>query len=58
VGSAYLPGALVNMARGARRRPDVDGERPLRGGFAKFFRYFSLIGTPLAVVTTFVLPVS
>jgi hypothetical protein len=29
-----------------------------RGGFAKFFRYLSLIGTPLAVVATFVLLVS
>jgi hypothetical protein len=27
-------------------------------GFAKFFRYLSLIGTPLAVVVTFVLLVS
>ena len=29
-----------------------------RGGFAKFFRYLSLIGTPLAVVATFVLLVA
>jgi hypothetical protein len=29
-----------------------------RGGFAKFFRYFSLIGTPLAVVVIVVLLVS
>jgi hypothetical protein len=29
-----------------------------RGGFAKFFRYLSLIGTPLAVVVTFVLLMS
>jgi hypothetical protein len=29
-----------------------------RGGFAKFFRYLSLIGTPLAVVLNFVLLVS
>jgi hypothetical protein len=29
-----------------------------RGGFAKFFRYLSLIGTPLAVVINFVLLVS
>jgi hypothetical protein len=29
-----------------------------RGGFAKFFRYLSLIGTPLAVVATLVLLVS
>lgn len=29
-----------------------------RGGFAKFFRYLSLIGTPLAVVVNFVLLVS
>jgi len=29
-----------------------------RGGFAKFFRYLSLIGTPLAVLATFVLLIS
>ncbi len=29
-----------------------------RGGFARFFRYLSLIGTPLAVITIFVLLVS
>lgn len=29
-----------------------------RGGFAKFFRYLALIGTPLAVLVTFVLLVS
>jgi hypothetical protein len=29
-----------------------------RGGFAKFFRYLSLIGTPLAVVVIFVLLIS
>jgi hypothetical protein len=29
-----------------------------RGGFAKFFRYLALVGTPLAVLVTFVLLVS
>lgn len=48
--------ALVNMAHvvGLTLMESVR----YRGGFAKFFRYLSLIGTPLAVVTTFVLLVS
>jgi hypothetical protein len=45
--------ALVNMAHvvGLTLMESVR----YRGGFAKFFRSLSLIGTPLAVVTTFVL---
>jgi len=48
--------ALVNMAHvvGLTLMESVR----YRGGFAKFFRYLSLIGTPLAVVTIFVLLVS
>jgi hypothetical protein len=45
--------ALVNMAHvvGLTLMESVG----YRGGFARFFRYLSLIGTPLAVVATFVL---
>jgi hypothetical protein len=45
--------ALVNMAHvvGLTLMESVR----YRGGFAKLFRYLSLIGTPLAVVATFVL---
>jgi hypothetical protein len=48
--------ALVNMAHvvGLTLMESVR----YRGGFAKLFRYLSLIGTPLAVATTFVLLVS
>lgn len=48
--------ALVNMAHvvGLTLMESVR----YRGGFAKFFRYLSLIGTPLAVLVTFVLLVS
>lgn len=48
--------ALVNMAHvvGLVLMESVH----YRGGFAKFFRYLSLIGTPLAVVTTLALLVS
>jgi hypothetical protein len=48
--------ALVNMAHvvGLTLMESVR----YRGGFAKLFRYLSLIGTPLAVVTNFVLLVS
>jgi hypothetical protein len=48
--------ALVNMAHvvGLTLMESVR----YRGGFAKLFRYLSLIGTPLAVVTTFVLLMS
>jgi uncharacterized protein (DUF302 family) len=48
--------ALVNMAHvvGLTLMESVR----YRGGFAKFFRYLSLIGTPLAVAATFVLLVS
>jgi hypothetical protein len=48
--------ALVNMAHvvGLTLMESVR----YRGGFAKFFRYLSLIGTPLAVVANFVLLVS
>jgi hypothetical protein len=48
--------ALVNMAHvvGLVLMESVR----YRGGFAKFFRYLSLIGTPLAVVTTLALLVS
>jgi hypothetical protein len=48
--------ALVNMAHvvGLTLMESVR----YRGGFAKFFRYLALIGTPLAVVVNFVLLVS
>ena len=48
--------ALVNMAHvvGLTLMESVR----YRGGFAKLFRYLSLIGTPLAVVVNFVLLVS
>jgi hypothetical protein len=48
--------ALVNMAHvvGLTLMESVR----YRGGFAKLFRYLSLIGTPLAVVINFVLLVS
>jgi hypothetical protein len=48
--------ALVNMAHvvGLTLMESVR----YRGGFAKLFRYLSLIGTPLAVATNFVLLVS
>lgn len=48
--------ALINMAHvvGLTLMESVR----YRGGFAKLFRYLSLIGTPLAVVATFVLLVS
>jgi hypothetical protein len=48
--------ALVNMAHvvGLTLMESVG----YRGGFAKLFRYLSLIGTPLAVVANFVLLVS
>jgi hypothetical protein len=48
--------ALVNMAHvvGLTLMESVR----YRGGFAKFFRYLALIGTPLAVLATFVLLVS
>ncbi|MFP5388346.1 MAG: hypothetical protein ACLGG5_03490 [Thermoleophilia bacterium] len=48
--------ALVNMAHvvGLTLMESVR----YRGGFAKFFRYLSLIGTPLAVLATFILLVS
>lgn len=48
--------ALVNMAHvvGLTLMESVR----YRGGFAKLFRYLSLVGTPLAVVTTLVLLVS
>jgi hypothetical protein len=48
--------ALVNMAHvvGLTLMESVR----YRGGFAKFFRYLSLIGTPLAVAATFLLLVS
>jgi len=48
--------ALVNMAHvvGLTLMESVR----YRGGFAKLFRYLSLIGTPLAVVVTFVLLIS
>jgi len=48
--------ALVNMAHvvGLTLMESVG----YRGGFAKFFRYLSLIGTPLAVVANLVLLVS
>jgi hypothetical protein len=48
--------ALVNMAHvvGLTLMESVR----CRGGFAKLFRYLSLIGTPLAVVVNFVLLVS
>ncbi len=48
--------ALVNMAHvvGLTLMESVR----YRGGFAKLFRYLSLIGTPLAVVTNFVLLIS
>ncbi len=48
--------ALVNMAHvvGLTLMESVR----YRGGFAKLFRYLSLIGTPLAVVAELVLLVS
>lgn len=48
--------ALVNMAHvvGLTLMESVR----YRGGFAKFFRYLSLTGTPLAVLATFILLVS
>lgn len=48
--------ALVNMAHvvGLTLMESVR----YRGGFAKLFRYLSLIGTPVAVVVTFVLLIS
>jgi hypothetical protein len=48
--------ALANMAHvvGLTLMESVS----YRGGFAKFFRYLSLIGTPLAVLVNFVLLVS
>jgi hypothetical protein len=48
--------ALVNMAHvvGLTLMESVR----YRGGFAKLFRYLSLVGTPLAVLVTFVLLVS
>jgi hypothetical protein len=48
--------ALVNMAHvvGLTLMESVR----YRGGFARFFRYLSLIGTPLAVLATFILLVS
>jgi len=48
--------ALVNMAHvvGLTLMESVR----YRGGFAKLFRYLSLIGTPLAVLATFILLVS
>ncbi len=51
-----IGGALANMAHvvGLTLMESVR----YRGGFAKFFRYLSLIGTPLAIVVIFVLLVS